>query len=127
MNILLDTQALILAGRDELPQRASKAFCLPSNAIYFSLVSLWEIGIKASLGKLDFNQQIGEYRTLLVDDLGLRELNISCEHIEKAVSLPFHHRDPFDRLIIGQALLEGFVLMGSDQHFDAYGCKVIWD
>ena len=51
MKILLDTQALILAGRDELPAAASRAFSLPSNQIYFSLVSLWEIGIKTSLKK----------------------------------------------------------------------------
>ena len=126
MKILLDTQALILAGRDELPKQASHAFCLPSNQIYFSLVSLWEIGIKASLGKLKFNQTVTEYHTLLVDKLGLYELSISAEHIEKAVSLPFHHKDPFDRLIIGQALVNNFTLMGADQVFEKYGCNVIW-
>lgn len=126
MKILLDTQALILAGRDELPTTASRAFSLPLNQIYFSLVSLWEIGIKASLGKLEFPHKITQYHSMLVNKLGLYELSISAEHIEKSVSLPFHHRDPFDRLIIGQSLVEDFTLMGSDQVFAAYGCKVIW-
>lgn|SRR3989338_3982569 len=127
MKILLDTQALILAGRDELSAAASRAFCLPSNQIYFSLVSLWEIGIKKSFGKLEFPHQITHYHSMLINKLGLYDLSISPEHIEKSVSLPFHHRDPFDRLIIGQALVENFTLMGSDQIFRSYGCKVIWD
>jgi PIN domain nuclease of toxin-antitoxin system len=126
MKILLDTQALILAGRNELPATASRAFSLPSNQIYFSLVSLWEIGIKTSLGKLAFPHQITQYHSMLVNKLGLYELSISPEHIEKSVSLPFHHRDPFDRLIVGQTLVEDFTLMGSDQVFKTYGCKVIW-
>lgn len=126
MKLLLDTQALILAGRDELPRLASQSFCSPSNELYFSLVSLWEIGIKASLGELEFHHKITSYRKLLVDKLGLGELAILPEHIEMAVSLPFHHRDPFDRLIIGQALIEKFTLMGSDRVFKSYGCKVLW-
>jgi PIN domain nuclease of toxin-antitoxin system len=127
MKILLDTQALILAGRDELPPLASRAFCLSSNQVYFSLVSLWEIGIKTSLGKLHFPHQMTQYHKMLINTLGMNELSILPEHIEKSVSLPFHHRDPFDRLIISQALVEDFTLMGSDQIFSHYGCKLIWD
>src|SRR5690348_4200302 len=122
MKILLDTQALILAGRDELPGQAAQAFTSPSNDVYFTLVSLWEIGIKAALEKLRFKRKITEYYDLLTNELGLVPLEIHPKHIEKAVGLPFHHKDPFDRLIIGQALTENLTILTSDHHFDSYGC-----
>ena len=127
MKILLDTQALILAGRDQLPKSAANAFTSSSNDVYFTLVSLWEIGIKAALGKLRFKRTLTEYHDLLVNELGLIPLTIDPKHIEKAVGLPFHHRDPFDRLIIGQALTEELTIITSDAHFTSYGCKQIWD
>ena len=127
MKLLLDTQTLILAGRDQLPKSATLAYKSNSNTVYFTLVSLWEIGIKSALGKLRFQRKISEYHELLVEELGLLPLAIEMLHIEKAVSLPFHHKDPFDRLIIGQALVEGFTVLGSDGYFDSYGCKRIWD
>lgn len=127
MNVLLDTQALLLAGRDELPKPAAAAYTLKANKVYFSLVSLWEIGIKSALGKLRFQRKITEYHELLIEELGLLPLNIEAKHIEKAVSLPFYHKDPFDRLIIGQALVENFVILGSDGYFESYGCKRIWE
>ena len=127
MRILLDTQALILAGRDQLPKRAAEAFSSRSNEVYFTLVSLWEIGIKAALGKLKFKRKLTEYYDLLVNDLDLLPLGIEPKHIETAVHLPFHHKDPFDRLIIGQALTEDFVILSADGHFASYGCKQLWD
>jgi PIN domain nuclease of toxin-antitoxin system len=127
LKILLDTQALILAGRNELPKPAATAYTLKSNQIYFSLVSLWEIGIKTALGKLRFKHKITDYHSLLETKLGILPLSIETIHIETAVSLPFYHKDPFDRLIIGQALTEDFVILGSDAYFDSYGCRRIWD
>lgn len=127
MKILLDTQALILAGRDQLPKTAARVYLAGSNEIYFSLVSLWEIGIKAALGKLRFKRKIMDYYDLLIHEMALNALTIDPAHIEKAVSLPFHHKDPFDRLIIGQALVENMTILGSDTHFGSYGCKRIWD
>ena len=127
MKILLDTQALILAGRNQLPKPATLAYSSTSNEVFFTLVSLWEIGIKAALGKLRFHRKITEYHEMLVNELGLIPLSIEPKHIEKAVALPPHHKDPFDRLILGQALTENFLILGSDAHFDAYGCKRIWD
>jgi PIN domain nuclease of toxin-antitoxin system len=127
VKILLDTQALILAGRDQLPKRATEAFTSTSNEVYFSLVSLWEIGIKSALGKLRFKRKITEYHDLLINELELIPLSIDPQHIEKAVGLPFHHKDPFDRLIVGQALTENLTIVSSDAHFASYGCKQLWD
>ena len=126
MRILLDTQALILAGRDQLPRAAARAYTSRSNELYFSLASLWEIGIKASLGKLRFPRSISEYYDALVEDFALKPLSIEAVHIDRAVNLPWHHRDPFDRLLIGQALEEDLALIGGDSRFDSYGCQRIW-
>ncbi|MBI3535409.1 MAG: type II toxin-antitoxin system VapC family toxin [Deltaproteobacteria bacterium] len=127
MKFLLDTQALIFAGSDKLPKTASSALVSSSNQIYFSTVSLWEIGIKSSLGKLIFKRNLIEYKDLLIDDLGFLFLQIDVSHIEKAVHLPWHHKDPFDRLLIGQALIEGLGVIAHDAQFDRYGCKRVWD
>ena len=127
MKILLDTQTLILIGQGQLPKRASEAYADIDNEVFFSLVSLWEIGIKASLGKLKFKRKIAEYHDMLVEELDLSSLNIEAIHIQKAVGLPFHHKDPFDRLLIGQALTEGLSVLGSDSQFELYGCDRIWE
>ena len=110
MRILLDTQALILAGRNQLPRPAARAYTSRSNEVYFSLASLWEVGIKASLGKLRFPRSITEYYDALVERFALKPLSIEAVHIDRAVNLPWHHRDPFDRLLIGQALEEGLIM-----------------
>jgi PIN domain nuclease of toxin-antitoxin system len=127
LRILLDTQALILAGQNRLPRPAARAYTARSNEVYFSLVSLWEVGIKASLGKLKFPRSITEYYDALVEEFALMPLFIQAVHIERAVNLPWHHRDPFDRLLIGQALEEGLAMIGGDSRFDSYGCRRIWD
>lgn len=122
----MDTQALILAGRGQLPGRAAEAFLAETNRIWFSMASLWEIGIKASLGKLEFHRNLVEYRDLLIEDLGLNLLSIEAHHLERTVHLPWFHKDPFDRLLIGQALEEGLTVLGSDEAFERYGCGRIW-
>lgn len=124
---MIDTQPLILAGRAALPKTATEIFASPTNEIYFSLASLWEIGIKAALGKLRFKRSITNYHQMLVEELGLMALPIEPLHIEKAVSLPFHHKDPFDRLIIGQAIVEKLTILSGDSRFDLYECKRVWE
>jgi PIN domain nuclease of toxin-antitoxin system len=69
------------------------------------------------------SQRPDERAQLLV---GLKPLSIEAVHIERAVNLPWHHRDPFDRLLIGQALEEDLALIGGDSRFDSYGCRRIW-
>lgn len=127
MRILLDTKALLLAGRNQLPKPAARAYASGSNEVFFSLASLWEIGIKASLGKLKFPRSIGEYYDGLIDRFALKPLSIEAAHIDRAVTLPWHHRDPFDRLLIGQALEEDLAVIAGDPRFEEYGCRRIWD
>lgn len=126
MKVLLDTQALILAGQNRLPPPAAKTYLISNNEIYFSVASLWEVGIKASLKKLKFDMKVTDYQRLLLR-AGLFELPIEASHIEQSVALPFHHRDPFDRLIAGQALVESMTVISGDQTFGLYGCQRIWD
>ena len=126
MKLLIDTQALILAGRDELPKPARALYESPSNDIYFSMASLWEIAIKSSLGKLQFKKGLVEYRRMLVGELGLLFVPIEPEHLEELRTLPFHHKDPFDRLLVGQAMVEGLALFSGDLAFDQYECKRVW-
>ena len=104
-----------------------RAYTSRSNEVYFSLASLWEIGIKASLGKLRFPRSITEYYEALVEQFALKPLAIEAAHIERTVNLPWHHRNPFDRLLIGQALEEDLAVICGDSRFDTYGCRRIWD
>lgn len=94
--------------------------------VYLSVASLWEIGIKVGLGKLE----LGVSLAYLVDELpvlkGIEVVSIAPNHILRASALPLHHRDPFDRMIVAQALEEGFTIVGSDLAFDAYGVRRIF-
>jgi PIN domain nuclease of toxin-antitoxin system len=103
-----------------------RGVCLPArvtkSAISQSVATLWEIAIKRALGKLkfddDFEQVIHE------EDFGL--LAISLAHLQASEHLPVHHRNPFDRLLIAQALAEGIPIATSDRVFAAYGVQLIW-
>ena len=93
---------------------------------FLSVASLWEIAIKISLGKLTLKQP---YETFIPQQLalnGIGVLNISLEHTAAIATLPFHHRDPFDRLIAVQAKIDEMVLLSADPIFDAYGAKRVW-
>ena len=90
------------------------------------MVSLWEIGIKVSLKKIRFRRKISAYHSLLLE-IGLTELPIKATHIEHVVKLRKLHKDPFDRLLIGQALTEKLVVISGDSIFEDYGCGRIWE
>lgn len=129
MRFLLDTHTFIWFIRDD-PQLSITAKTLiedSTNILYLSSASVWEMAIKTSLGKLDsppsfadaVNQQLNENNILLLD--------IRVEHAGRVATLPFHHRDPFDRLIIAQSLSDDLPIIGKDEVFDAYGVKRYWD
>jgi PIN domain nuclease of toxin-antitoxin system len=102
--------------------RASDEIREPDNNVLVSSASLWEIAIKRGLGKLqfleDFEQVMAEERFDL--------LPIAYRHLRVLGSLPQHHRDPFDRLLIAQALAEGIAIVTNDRAFAAYGAGIIW-
>jgi len=126
--MLLDTVALYRAATepDLLSPAVRSLFRDPSNELLVSLVSAWELAIKSSLGKLALPCDVEEFfaqgsRDLLAQPLGL-ELNA----IARVAQLPLHHRDPFDRLIISQALIERCAVVTTDVRFASYGIEVIW-
>lgn len=90
------------------------------------MVSLWELSVKISIGKL---RTVGSSIQYLRDECreyGIEILPIRMEHILRTESLPLHHRDPFDRLLIGQAIEEGLVILTDDAHFRRYPVKTVW-
>ena len=118
MNLLLDTHAFLWwdASDSKLPSGLKVAIASPSNQVYISAVTVWEIAIKRSSGKLIFEgsvpRAISEHRFL--------PLAISIDHVEFAGSLPPLHRDPFDRLLVAQARLESLMLVTVDEEILRY-------
>ena len=128
MNILLDTHAFLWFVDDNprLSQPARVLIESDESQPFLSAASLWEIAIKISLGKLSLNQ---EYETFIPHHLawnGIGLLNISLEHTAAVTTLPFHHRDPFDRLLVVQSKIESMTFVSADPAFDAYGVKRVW-
>lgn len=127
MNLLLDTHAFIwfLNGDTQLPPSIKNLISDTSNRCLLSIASIWEIAIKSSLKKLelqgDFNQ-IAEF----IGDNDIEVLPITFEHIQRLLNQEFHHHDPFDRMIIAQALAENIPVATKDGIFGKYGATVIW-
>ena len=128
MKFLLDTQALLwfLLDDHRLSGKAREKISGLDALIFISPASLWEIAIKISLGKYSLPAPFEAFwdEQFLTNDFAL--LPISVSHAARVVNLPFHHRDPFDRLIIAQSLVEGIPLVSSDIIFDRYGVERIW-
>lgn len=124
MRLLLDTHALIyLLGEPErLQAEARDAIADPANEVWFSAANVWEIEIKAKTGKLvpPAPDPLAAARSLPID-----ELAISADHARRAGRLPLHHHDPFDRVLIAQALTEGLTLVTRDGAFAPYGVAVL--
>ncbi|NCP16743.1 type II toxin-antitoxin system VapC family toxin [bacterium] len=128
MNLLLDTHAFLwfIAGDSSLSQSARSAIEDLNNNRYLSVASLWEIAIKVSIDKLTLSEP---FETLIPEQLAeniIELLDISFEHTALIASMPFHHRDPFDRLIAAQARIEQMTLVSVDDVFDAYGVTRLW-
>ncbi len=124
---LLDTHTLIwfIDGSDLLSQKARNEI-EDENAINFvSIASLWEIAIKASLGKIELKTSFNQINNKLVEN-GFEILPITFEDTLIISNLPFHHRDPFDRIIIAQAMTNKMTIFSKDGQFSLYGVKVIW-
>jgi PIN domain nuclease of toxin-antitoxin system len=127
MDILLDTHAAIWFFEDDkrLSKSATEIIYNLENMIYVSIASLWEVGIKISSGKLKFTGGIdGFIETIYKNEFSL--LDISPEHIKKATELPFIHRDPFDRMMTAQAIIEDMTIMTVDENIVKYDVRHIW-
>lgn len=97
-----------------------------AETIWLSIASLWEIGIKSGLGKLDIKVPLVQLVETLPADKGIEILDVSPRHILRAAALPHHHRDPFDRMIVAQALEGNLTVVGADANFDAYGVDCLF-
>lgn len=115
MKLLLDTQVLLWAAGmpDKLPRSARALIDDAHNELYFSAASLWEITIKRGLNRSDFTVDARVLRRGLLDN-GYQELPITSEHAVSVESLPPLHRDPFDRILLAQATVEGITLLTAD-------------
>jgi PIN domain nuclease of toxin-antitoxin system len=128
MKLLLDTHAFIwwIIQTSRLSATAFAAMQNPQNELLLSAISLWEIQLKIQLGRLRFNLPLPE----LVEEQqrlnGIQLLPIQPEHVYALSQLPFHHKDPFDRLLISQAITEQAALISSDAKFPTYPVQIIW-
>jgi PIN domain nuclease of toxin-antitoxin system len=128
MNLLLDTHTFLwfINGDSNLSEAARKAIEDVGNTSFLSVGSLWEMGIKISLGKLNLAHPFRIFIPQQLQYNGIRLLDITVAHTVEVVMLPFHHRDPFDRLLISQAIVEQMPVISRDASFDAYSVARIW-
>ena len=128
MQLLLDTHALLwwLAGDDALSVAAKTEIADEGNGIFVSAASTWEITTKHRMGKLPGVGAIVADLDSVIADQGFIGLPISLRHGQVAGALPGPHRDPFDRMLIAQAMLENLVLVSNERPFDVYGVRRLW-
>ena len=121
MNLLIDTCTLLWwANGDKLSRAVSQAIADPDNRVWVSAASVWEIGIKQSLGKLAVR---GDLDALVDEDF--EHLPITFAHARLAAQLPRHHRDPFDRMLIAQAQTQDLTLAARDRRISSYDVKLL--
>ncbi len=127
MEYLLDTHAFLwfLNGSDELSQKAKNAILNTDNVKYISIASLWEIAIKLNLGKLEIGVPYKKIKEQIIKD-GFQILPIQFEDTFLLTSLELKHRDPFDRIIISQAMRNKFSIITKDSNFKFYNVKTLW-
>lgn len=128
MRLLLDTHVFLwwVTDAPELSAKARKVIADEANACYLSLASCWEMAIKASLGKLRLAGALDRFIPEQLAANGFSLLNIDFRHTARIEALPFHHRDPFDRLLVAQAQVEKLTLVSADAVLSEYGVKRIW-
>ncbi|MDR3313209.1 MAG: type II toxin-antitoxin system VapC family toxin [Oscillospiraceae bacterium] len=127
MNLLLDTHAVLWLAENSpmLSQAAKEAIFNEGNQKFVSMASAWEVAIKNSIGKLRLANGVTEFYRM-IEGNGFLLLPIDRRHVVRVESLPFHHRDPFDRLLVAAALCEELVMVTADENIPAYGVPCIW-
>jgi PIN domain nuclease of toxin-antitoxin system len=128
MRLLLDTHAFLwfIGGDEHLSPVARGLIADETNDVLLSVASLWEMAIKVSLGKLHLS---APFESLIPEQLALNAIDllpITFAHTARVAMMPFHHRDPFDRLLVAQSLVERMPLVSNEALFDAYSVQRIW-
>ncbi|HEX4948432.1 MAG TPA: type II toxin-antitoxin system VapC family toxin [Blastocatellia bacterium] len=130
MKLLLDTHTFLwFAGRQQyalLPQATKDLLEDQANILFLSYASIWELAIKVSIGKMQLTESVADLVRFQQAKIGLQLLPLQLAHLDLIEHLPFHHKDPFDRLLIAQAQVEGLIVVGVDAAFDAYGVNRLW-
>jgi len=128
VRVLLDTHAFLwwIAGGERVGAEARTTIGDRDNECLLSLASCWEISVKVSLGKLKVDADLDSFLPEQLAANGFRLLPIGLRHATRVARLPFHHRDPFDRMLVAQALEERLALVSCDEVFDAYGVERVW-
>ena len=128
MKLLLDTHTF-LWWNEASPRLSKKALVLlsdPANTLLLSVVSAWELVLKTQTGKLRLPESLNVYVPTRMAHYAMHALPVSLAHALASESLPLHHRDPFDRLLIAQAAIEGVPIVTADPEFRRYAIKVVW-
>jgi PIN domain nuclease of toxin-antitoxin system len=128
MRLLLDTHALLwfMEKHPKLSAVAQALMTDPANLLLLSPASFWELAIKVSVGKLTLADPYQLFIDQAIADLSLDVLPITTRHTAALIGMPFHHRDPFDRLLVAQALAEGIPIVSGDPALDPYGVTRLW-
>ena len=128
MDVLLDTHTLLwfALGDPQLSTTAEAVIRDPANRVFVSPANYWEIAIKTSKGKYLLHVPHATFFEAAIADNGFRVLHIEPRHTAELIALPHHHNDPFDRLIIAQAISEDMTVVGCDVAFDAYPVRRLW-
>ncbi len=129
MRLLLDSLVLVHIANDpsRIPAPTRSLILERNNQIFLSIASALELQIKVNLGKITFKKSVYEIVRYEIDSGNVNLLPITLEHIDQLASLPNHHRDPFDRLLIAQALCENLTFISSDQSISRYPVPVLWE
>lgn len=127
MRLLLDTQSLLwwFEGGERLSKKAQHAIAAPESRVFVPVAAVWELAIKTGLGKLDARALLDGAEERF-HAAGFSTLPITLEHAIRAGSLPLHHRDSFDRMLVAQAQAENLAIVSSDPVFDRYGVRRRW-
>ena len=129
MSFLLDTSTFLWFVTDDkmLSTVARRVLEESSDDIYLSLASIWELAIKANLGRgLKLPRPFADFIDIELEAEHIRVLDISVDHVKHVADMPLHHRDPFDRLLIAQSQVEGIPVMSNDAAFDHYAIQRLW-
>jgi len=128
LKYLLDTHTLlwVIDDNPQLSRKVRNIFLDEDNDIYISMASIWEMAIKISLKKLEIPGNLSYFVNEHIHGNNIEVLSIQLTHIYQLELLPFHHRDPFDRLIISQAISEHLPVLSYDYSFDPYSVERIW-
>lgn len=127
MNVLLDTHTFIwyIEGNAKLTQKARDVIEVSGDKIYLSIISLWEIAIKTGKKQLTLQNEFDDLLNVL-NSLEIEILTITFADTQVYKNLPLHHGDPFDRMIISQAINNSLTIVGCDQSFNDYPIQVLW-